>query len=473
MCKKLALLFSLMSLPLTAVQAQWYCQGTGNVANCPPCYRNQEPAIPTKGGQTWRNGVNQWVVNVSAQNSPSSFVGDAVDLGRDKWNNATDTTSSSGTTNRPPYVFENTNDPSQADVVIFFDPTFPGPGQYQAGQTPPRIVINPNYPGWTLETLSAVVAHELGHNRGLGNAYNTASGCSSADSIMGSNNNHTQVRDRDVYQMNRNYQDSTRGDCCADNVGNDPGADAACVDGDGDGISTCGGDCNDNDYDPQNYCGGSGGGTGGGGRVCDPEGEGWCYAHEGDWVESTCTCHYSPILVDVRGDGFNLTDATHGVTFDLDRDGGAERLAWTAAGSDDAWLVLDRNGNGMVDDGAELFGNFTPQSPPAGTPRNGFSALAEYDEPENGGDADGQINSGDAVFPGLRLWQDADHDGVSDPGELSALPASGVARILLDYRESRRADAYGNVFRYRAKVYGTDGQRPGRWAYDVFLVRGQ
>jgi hypothetical protein len=180
------------------------------------------------------------------------------------------------------------------------------------------------------------------------------------------------------------------------------------------------------------------------------------------------------VLVDVAGDGFDLTGPSDGVNFDLNGDGRAERLSWTAPGTDDAWLALDRDGDGAVSSGRELFGNFTPQpEPPPGARRNGFLALAAYDLPSADGNGDGVIDASDAVFARLRLWRDADHDGVSQPEELHALASLGVARLHLDYKESKRVDVNGNWFRYRAKVDDARGAKAGRWAWDVFLAPGR
>jgi hypothetical protein len=113
-----------------------------------------------------------------------------------------------------------------------------------------------------------------------------------------------------------------------------------------------------------------------------------------------------------------------------------------------------------------------PPRRPGRATANGFNALSSFDNMCRGGNGDGVIDAGDAVFASLRLWRDTNHDGVSGPGKLHTLESLDAARIHLDYKESRRTDEHGNRFLYRAKVDGARGAKAGRWAWDVFLVSG-
>jgi len=185
-----------------------------------------------------------------------------------------------------------------------------------------------------------------------------------------------------------------------------------------------------------------------------------------------------PIILDVEGEGFHLTSPAHGVKFDIENTGKPLQIAWTDPRFHNAFLVLDVNGDGRVDSGKELFGNFTPQ--PKSEHPNGFLALALYDLPANGGNGDGFIDAHDAVFAKLRLWIDANHDGISQPGELYTLDHFGIRSLAFGYMSSPKVDGFGNSFRYRALVNplaehqeGRDFRKHngevGRWAYDVFL----
>lgn len=184
-------------------------------------------------------------------------------------------------------------------------------------------------------------------------------------------------------------------------------------------------------------------------------------------VNNLQCCGTSPILIDVGGQGFALTNAGGGVTFDIAGDGHPIQMAWTAAGANNAFLCLP-DSNGACNSGKQLFGNYTSQ-PPSSSP-NGFAALAVYDDPKNGGNGDGMIDAGDAIFSSLRLWIDTNHDGISQTNELYTLPSLGVNSISLTYKLDARTDQFGNYFRFRTQVNPGGPTNTGRMAYDVFFV---
>lgn len=196
-----------------------------------------------------------------------------------------------------------------------------------------------------------------------------------------------------------------------------------------------------------------------------------CCDCNGGCIFADPCCGVSPILFDLTGGGFALTNAENGVDFDFFGVGRKIRVAWTTAGTSNAWLALDRNGNGTIDNGKELFGNLTSQ--PDGLNKNGFYALAEFDKPENGGNADGVIDAADRIYASLRLWRDENHNGLSEASELLTLAAVGVTVIDLDHKYSRREDEFGNSFRYRGRINRGKGADVEKTIYDVFLTTFQ
>jgi hypothetical protein len=130
------------------------------------------------------------------------------------------------------------------------------------------------------------------------------------------------------------------------------------------------------------------------------------------------------------------------------------------------FLALDRNQNGVIDNGQELFGNFTPLGPNE-TALDGFEALTWFDRPDAGGNGDGWIDSRDSIWPSLRVWIDLNHDGFSQPDELFTLPELSIAGISTTASSEMRRDAFGNLFRLRSQ-FVINGHP--RVCYDVFLA---
>jgi hypothetical protein len=209
-------------------------------------------------------------------------------------------------------------------------------------------------------------------------------------------------------------------------------------------------------------------------RPPTPEEE--CWAAGGTWNYEYGSCEWinCPVILDVAGNGYRLTSAAEGVRFDLDADGLPEQVAWTRAESDDAFLVMDRNGNGRIDDGTELFGNHTPAyaDNAAPTTADGFTALVFLEGPGYGaGSADLQLDALDAAYARLMLWTDRNHNGLSEPDELASVSSAGLAALSTEAKDSRRRDRYGNEFRLRAPVFWRteSGVLTPRYAYDVWL----
>jgi len=158
----------------------------------------------------------------------------------------------------------------------------------------------------------------------------------------------------------------------------------------------------------------------------------------------------TPIVINLDGAGFRFTSLEDGVRFDIDADGEAEHLAWTAPNGRDAFLVLDRNGNGRIDNGAELFGGATSQ--PASEEPNGFAALAVFDDAASGGNGDGVISAADSVYERLGLWIDANHDAVSQAHEVTPLFSEKIQAIDLTPVVSQRRDRHGNRSKWASHV---------------------
>jgi len=158
-----------------------------------------------------------------------------------------------------------------------------------------------------------------------------------------------------------------------------------------------------------------------------------------------------PLALDLDGDGIETVgeSGASSVMFDHDGDGLKTATGWVK--SDDGFLVLDRNGNGIIDNGQELFGDQTRRSDGTVTP-DGFAALADQDT-----NADGIIDTNDTNFSSLRIWRDLNQDGISQANELQTLTDAGVASLSLTNTQVDQTLADGNTIHRTGTYTKTDG----------------
>ncbi|MFI3156852.1 MAG: calcium-binding protein [Methylococcaceae bacterium] len=157
----------------------------------------------------------------------------------------------------------------------------------------------------------------------------------------------------------------------------------------------------------------------------------------------------SPIVLDLDSNGIATQGVAYGAFFDYDGNGFAERTGW--ATPSDGILVRDLNGNGSIDNGTELFGDRTPLKN-GQTAANGFVAMADLDN-----NNDGKLDSQDAVWTELKIWQDRNSDGISNTGELKTLNDLGIQSIATGYTSNTTIDANGNEHRQQGNYTKTDG----------------
>lgn len=169
-----------------------------------------------------------------------------------------------------------------------------------------------------------------------------------------------------------------------------------------------------------------------------------------DYQDATTAPKVDPLILDLNGDGLATTNLDQSdVYFDLDSNGFAERTAWIDA--NDGLLVLDRDGDGKITNGQELFGDQTLLS--NGTrATSGFEALREFDD-----NKDGKIDASDIVYLKLKVWQDLNRDGVSQAEEMKSLADVGIKAINLNSTVTGAADVMGNIQRRLGSFVKTDG----------------
>ena len=155
-----------------------------------------------------------------------------------------------------------------------------------------------------------------------------------------------------------------------------------------------------------------------------------------------------PLIIDLGKDGFDIEKLENGTHFDLDSNGFAERMNWTRK---DGFLALDLNGNGVIDNGGELFGDRTLLAD-GSYASGGFAALSQYDL-----NNDGVIDANDEIFSRLKVWTDKNGDGISAEDEVMTLEEAGISSIDLNAAEVNAETGTEAILGRKGSVRYTDG----------------
>jgi hypothetical protein len=156
----------------------------------------------------------------------------------------------------------------------------------------------------------------------------------------------------------------------------------------------------------------------------------------------------SPIVLDLDGNGVHTTAAANGVNFDLNATGSANKVGWVSA--TDGLLVVDRNHDGQINNGTELFGSAT-RTADGKMAGNGYVAMAQEDS-----NHDLKLDASDASFKDLRVWVDANQDGRTDTGELKTMEELGIQSLDLHALAGTEVDN-GNLLGLVSSYTSTDG----------------
>ncbi|KAA1193803.1 hypothetical protein [Photorhabdus heterorhabditis] len=182
-----------------------------------------------------------------------------------------------------------------------------------------------------------------------------------------------------------------------------------------------------------------------------------------EYIEHIANKYRTPIVIDLNGDGVKTIAIDSGIKFDFEGNGDKTKTGWI--NENDGFLVLDRNNDGIINNGSELFGEETILSS-GKKAKNGFEALLDLDS-----NKDGILDANDLLWSSLKIWQDKNRDAYTDQGELKSMEEVGIESINLNYKEMEYFDSEGNYHGLASSVNWMDGRNTD--IVDVWFKQGE